>query len=358
MKTILAALVLAASLSPAFADANLDALVKAYPDFIAGYGAKDLILKNGMRIPIADGIATKTAAQRLDNADINDMFEAVYPQGTSFPVPETFADDPGRVRNSALFTAMYGDCSKGQVKMRAVAWLPKLHGGSVQVTTANGVADQLEAVSKDLQELPEKFWPYLRPSAGTYNCRSIAGTDRKSMHSYAAAIDINVKFSDYWRFGGATKETETVAYKNRIPMEIVSIFEKHGFIWGGKWYHYDTMHFEYRPEILATARLMRADGGGALVMPAKAATTDAAPAADAQAPKPAPTSDVPAAAAADAPETPEVADAPKPVETPPAASAEATVPAAAEPAKPAVPLPDALPKPAKKLVKTKPVKAQ
>jgi hypothetical protein len=24
----------------------------------------------------------------------------------------------------------------------------------------------------------------------------------------------------------------------------------HGFIWGGYWYHYDTMHFEYRPELL------------------------------------------------------------------------------------------------------------
>jgi type I restriction enzyme R subunit len=24
----------------------------------------------------------------------------------------------------------------------------------------------------------------------------------------------------------------------------VQIFEKRGFIWGGKWYHYDTMHFE------------------------------------------------------------------------------------------------------------------
>jgi peptidoglycan LD-endopeptidase CwlK len=33
-------------------------------------------------------------------------------------------------------------------------------------------------------------------------------------------------------------------------MEIVAIFEKHGFIWGGKWYHYDTMHFEYRPELM------------------------------------------------------------------------------------------------------------
>ncbi|MDP3291618.1 MAG: M15 family metallopeptidase, partial [Sulfuricurvum sp.] len=27
----------------------------------------------------------------------------------------------------------------------------------------------------------------------------------------------------------------------------------HGFIWGGRWYHYDTMHFEYRPELLASS---------------------------------------------------------------------------------------------------------
>ena len=60
------------------------------------------------------------------------MFAAIYPLGTHFPVPETFADDPGRARNAALFEAMYGDCNAGQVKMRAVAWLPKLHGGSVQ----------------------------------------------------------------------------------------------------------------------------------------------------------------------------------------------------------------------------------
>ncbi len=33
-------------------------------------------------------------------------------------------------------------------------------------------------------------------------------------------------------------------------MQIVRIFEKHGFIWNGYWYHFDTMHFEYRPELL------------------------------------------------------------------------------------------------------------
>ena len=37
---------------------------------------------------------------------------------------------------------------------------------------------------------------------------------------------------------------------DRIPKEIVDVFEKYGFIWGGRWYHYDTMHFEYRPEFL------------------------------------------------------------------------------------------------------------
>ena len=45
-------------------------------------------------------------------------------------------------------------------------------------------------------------------------------------------------------------ETATVKYQNRYPHEIVEIFERHGFIWGGRWYHYDTMHFEFRPEIL------------------------------------------------------------------------------------------------------------
>jgi hypothetical protein len=70
----------------------------------------------------------------------------------------------------------------------------------------------------------------------------------------APAIDIAVRSANCLRRTGATSEVTTIPYENRIPMEIVAIFEKHGFIWGGKWYHYDTMHFEYRPEILALAR--------------------------------------------------------------------------------------------------------
>jgi hypothetical protein len=30
----------------------------------------------------------------------------------------------------------------------------------------------------------------------------------------------------------------------------VRAFESHGFVWGGKWLFFDTIHFEYRPELL------------------------------------------------------------------------------------------------------------
>jgi hypothetical protein len=69
------------------------------------------------------------------------------------------------------------------------------------------------------------------------------------MHSFGIAIDIDADHSDYWRWNRPGRDG-TYPYRNRVPREVVDIFEKHGFIWGGAWYHYDTMHFEYRPELL------------------------------------------------------------------------------------------------------------
>ena len=45
-----------------------------------------------------------------------------------------------------------------------------------------------------------------------------------------------------------------IAETKPIVHAIIAIFESEGFIWGGRWWHYDTMHFEYRPEILCYAR--------------------------------------------------------------------------------------------------------
>jgi hypothetical protein len=75
------------------------------------------------------------------------------------------------------------------------------------------------------------------------------------MHSFGIAVDINVACSDYWH-DVVTDETAKVDYRNRIPAEIIEIFENNGFIWGGWWYHFDTMHFEYRPELLEYTKLV------------------------------------------------------------------------------------------------------
>jgi hypothetical protein len=133
--------------------------------------------------------------------------------------------------------------------MTAITWLPGTWGKTVQVTKINGVAEKLKQVSDELDLLPPAIKHAAYPIAGVFSCRAVKDTGRPSMHAYAAAIDLNLKTSDYWLWQSA-KGNAAIAYKNRMPQEIIDIFEKHGFIWGGKWYHYDTMHFEYRPELL------------------------------------------------------------------------------------------------------------
>ncbi|MBA2649214.1 MAG: M15 family metallopeptidase [Legionella sp.] len=100
-----------------------------------------------------------------------------------------------------------------------------------------------------------EYLPYLDNPGGTFNWRFIAGTTRLSPHSFGMTIDINSELSNYWQWdlkkeGRPIDENEPLVYKNNIPWEIVAVFEKNGFIWGGRWYHYDSMHFEYRPELL------------------------------------------------------------------------------------------------------------
>jgi hypothetical protein len=228
----------------------LDTLVATYPEHLASSDQRMLIWKDGTRMPISDGRVNKTFKELLENPDIKDQFAIPYPLGMGGR-PPVLNDDPGRIRNEAFFLKMYGDCRKGEVAkhLKSVEWLPHFGGGSVMVTTINGVAERLAAISHQLETLPSEMIKYVVPSAGAYNCRVIAGTDRLSVHAYGAAIDINTHFSDYWLWSA-----RKLAWRNRIPLEIAEVFENHGFIWGGKWYHFDTMHFEYRPEIIAFAK--------------------------------------------------------------------------------------------------------
>jgi peptidoglycan LD-endopeptidase CwlK len=225
-------------------------LQQAYPQFIAKVGRNSVSLKDGTTYVYDDGKKNKTFQELLDNPDLEDMFRYAYPRTFSEKGPKK-GEDPGRIRFMPFLMKMYGNSQEDvQAKLREVVWLPKTLNVKLQVTTVNGVADKMEAISRELDEIPE-LKTYLENPAGTFVWRRIAGTKRLSMHSFGMTIDINVKQSHYWQWDcKCANEDAKLSYKNLIPRKIVEVFEKHGFIWGGKWYHYDTMHFEYRPELL------------------------------------------------------------------------------------------------------------
>ncbi|MFY0602740.1 MAG: M15 family metallopeptidase [Flavobacteriaceae bacterium] len=228
---------------------NVQKLIRSYPDFIIGLENNHLIFKNGKKLLYNDK-KKKSRKELLNNPSIKDQFFYPYTKGTPKEHPKEY-DDPGRVTNEAFFKMMYGS-TKEEVEANLVEldWCPKLLGEKVKVTTVNGVHQRLKQISTELDEHPE-LKPYITNIGGTYKWRKVSGTNRLSLHSYGIAIDINVSKSNYWQWDCKCKdEDKKLGYVNRIPQLIVDIFEKHGFIWGGKWYHYDSMHFEYRPEIL------------------------------------------------------------------------------------------------------------
>lgn len=217
---------------------SLDRWAKAYPNMELDYVNDSLVLSNGRRV--------------LCDSTLDQSLTIPYPKG-ALTAPIAKGESPGRVRSEPLLKAMYGG-SQSEVEQNLVTinWCPKLlKNQRIRVTSVNGVDLALKRVSDELELHPE--WEKYLTTAGTYNWRVIRNTNRLSAHSFGIAIDIGVEYSHYWLLDNPQAvETSTLAYRNRneIPQGIIDIFERNGFIWGGKWYHYDTMHFEYRPELL------------------------------------------------------------------------------------------------------------
>lgn len=220
-----------------------------HPGVVCAADASAITLCSGARIPWDDGL-TKTHAQRLAQADPEDTLQMRYRAGRAYPVPP-LDFEPGRLRSDPLLAAMYGDSREAvRAHTTLVPWMPRSGGKPVRVTTVNGVALALTRVSEDLErELPEDLRALVARTAGVFVWRTVRGQQRRSPHSYGIAIDVGVARSDYWDWR-RPDAAGRYPYRNRLPLEVVEIFERHGFIWGGKWYHFDTMHFEYRPELL------------------------------------------------------------------------------------------------------------
>lgn len=200
-------------------------------------------LPDGTRI-VADDGKNKTFDETLANPTVEDLFRISYRAGPILPVT-TVDQDPGRVRIESILVAAYGgkDVASQQVRVRFLGNPVRVH---------RKIAPALARVEQRLiraRTADARLAPFLRRLSGGFAQRKIAGTDRISAHAFGIAVDLDSSQSDYWRW----QRDKPLRWRNRFPQAIVDAFEAEGFVWGGRWYHYDTMHFEYRPELLDPA---------------------------------------------------------------------------------------------------------
>ncbi len=128
------------------------------------------------------------------------------------------------------------------------------------ITPLAGVERRIDHVMLENQEVRD-FVRNLASIHG-YNWRLIAGTQRRSYHSYGMAVDLVPRTYNggwaYWRWaadGGVDSWWRLPGDDRwRIPQPIIDAFEAEGFVWGGKWLFFDNLHFEYRPEVVHMAR--------------------------------------------------------------------------------------------------------
>lgn len=235
---------------------DLLCLMIAYPEYITDIEENNgyiyLVMKSGKKV-IYDDKKTKNLQEKLANPDLQDTLEQIYPLSPIRSIMEENFD-PGRYRCYGLLSEVYG-LSKQVIESN----LGKVNVGyrSYQFNKSNKAAHSLQTVMKELVPLSERNENVRRcllPCSGTYNYRVISGTNRLSPHAFGIAIDLASDKRDYWKW--ASKESgakRLESYSN----ELVEIFEKNNFVWGGKWSHFDILHFEYRPEIILKARYFK-----------------------------------------------------------------------------------------------------
>jgi hypothetical protein len=215
---------------------------------------------------------------RIEAMDVASIFMFPYVAGNT-PLPEKRRNwDPGRLRQEDLLKSVFG---ASETEVRANLVNVSFLNQTIRFQKNLGAAAALARVGLELASamasdpsLSRFMEPYtsrkidLRNYA--FSWRNVAGTTRLSTHSFGTAIDLlQDSGPQYWLWDEKIANPDRArqgeqAYRDvhYIPSAApyfhptaVAIFERNGFIWGGKWNHYDTMHFEYRPELLTNVRI-------------------------------------------------------------------------------------------------------
>ncbi len=166
-----------------------------------------------------------------------------------------------------LYKELYKITNKKSVKKQLAEI--KLAGHNIRVH--KDIAGKIKSIDlkiKKLSKTDSEILSFLKSieSVQGFNWRKIAGTNRMSNHSYGIAIDILPKKYHkkilYWFWEQEKNDKWMLLPQNILwtpPDSVVNIFLEEGFVWGGHWDRYDTMHFEYRPELIVLSKSIKFD---------------------------------------------------------------------------------------------------
>ncbi len=152
------------------------------------------------------------------------------------------------------------------IKLKYIGFDGKEHWGELIVNRA--IAKDIIAIFKELYNIkfPIKqmrlvsdfrasdFASIEADNTSAFNCRYVDGTHKWSNHTYGKAIDINPIENPYVTNSGHTSHKASLKFLNHKPYkgvitpQIVRIFKKYGFRWGGDWHcckdyqHFDKKH--------------------------------------------------------------------------------------------------------------------
>ena len=237
----------------------LSTLAKAYPDKFKDVELKDndwTMTVNGNRFHYAHG---RFLPEHLSDkwADYMPYDFYSYPwAGTEEQRKILYTSPLYSVGSSFLFDALYNsptedDSWDWQVKYSFLGVKLLIHS-DIKPMLDRALDMICDAAKKD-PAVSEWIDELQTSPAGGWNWRSIAASNRRSNHSYGIAIDLLPRDlrgrRTYWLWN---KDDTTVDLKDYYvpPDAVIRAFEDNGFLWGGKWDLIDTMHFEYRPELL------------------------------------------------------------------------------------------------------------
>lgn len=164
-------------------------------------------------------------------------------------------------RNVYLFEVLYGiHCIESAKELMVDTTFMGYH-----LLVHNKIAPKLKELETELKEMsktdPEinEFFSSLFRIDG-FNFRFVVDTQQLSLHSFGIAVDMLADSyhgkAHYWYY---KKDAPWYAIPkhNRwlFPTQIIDACERHNFVWGGKWFKYDSMHIEYRPEIFIYSKM-------------------------------------------------------------------------------------------------------